>query len=298
MKLAESGSVKMIIKELRIQNLGRITHFSHKFEEGTNVLGDYRRDELSFAIRLILNHKTPPPPSISAGVDTRIEATVLLAEKEYRVLATPDNKGRFKLFCQDESLKDVTNEYLYLTTHTYEQDLTDVFSGNEEEIFLRFLKYANEDLYYSKDELSRDTGGLSNIKAFRRYLGEFIKNFEPELLRDGKGYEIVLRKDGRYAVRCHTHGFSSNMLSESERMMFKYLCFLRTAEFWHGFEQIRNLHSIKKPLLISGFIEKLDESIDVGELLLRTEKLKRQTILITNRDIERGFVSLRNFFKL
>ena len=70
--------------------------------------------------------------------------------------------------------------------------------------------------------------------------------------------------------------------------MFKFLCFLRTAEFWRGFEEIRNLHSIKKPLLISGFLEKLDESIDVRELLLRTEKLKRQTILITNETIERG----------
>ena len=39
---------------------------------------------------------------------------------------------------------------------------------------------------------------------------------------------------------------------------------------------------IKKPLLISGFAEKLDESIDVSELLFRTEKLQRQMILITN----------------
>jgi hypothetical protein len=221
-------------------------------------------------------------------VDTRIEATVLLAEKEYRVLATPDNKGRFKLFCQDLSGKDVTSEYLYSTTHTYEQDLSDVFSGDEEEILLNFLKYANEDLYYAKGELSRYTDGLSNIKAFRRYLREFIEGFEPELLRDGKGYEIVLRKDGRYAVRCRTNGLRSNMLSESERVMFKFLCFLRTAEFWHGFEEIRDLHSVKKPLLISGFLEKLDESIDVRELFNRTEKLKRQTILITNETIERG----------
>ena len=130
---------------------------------------------------------------------------------------------------------------------------------------------------------------ISNIKAFRRYLRDFIESFEPELLRDGKGYEIVLRKDGRYAVRCRTYVFSSNMLSESESVMFKYLCFLRTAEFWHGFEEIRNLHSVKKPLLISGFLEKLDESVDVGDLLLRTEKLKRQTILITTKYIERGY---------
>ena len=278
----------MIIKKLKIKNLGAVCDFIYEFSSCLNIIRSRYTNELSFAFRLIFNHKTPPPPNISVGVDTRIEATVLLAEKEYRVLATPDNKGRFKLFCQDSSEKDVTSEYLYSTTHTYEQDLTDVFSGSEEEVLLRFLKYANEDLYYSKDELSRNTGGLSNIKAFRRYLREFIESFEPELLRDGKGYEIVLEKNGRYAVRCKTHDFPPNMLSESERMMFKFLCFLRTAEFWHGFEEIRNLHSVKKPLLISGFLEKLDVSIDVGELLLRTEKIKRQTILITNRDIERG----------
>ena len=278
----------MIIKKTKIKNLGGVSDFVYEFSPCLNIIRSRYTNELSFAFRLIFNHKIPPPPSISAGVDTRIEATVLLAEKEYRVLATPDNNGRFKLFCQDSSEKDATHEYLYSTTHTYEQDLTDVFSGSEEEVLLRFLKYANEDLYYSKDELSRNTGGLSNIKAFRRYLREFIESFEPELLRDGKGYEIVLRKDGRYAVGCRTHGLRSNMLSESERMMFKFLCFLRTAEFWHGFEEIRNLHSVKKPLLISGFLEKLDESIDVRELFNRTEKLKRQTILITNKTIERG----------
>ena len=277
----------MILKNITIQNLGSITYLSQEFKEGLNILVDYRRDELSFAFKFISGHKIPPPPNISVGVDTRIEATVLLAEKEYRVTALPDASGKFKLFCKDLSEKDVTNEYLYLTAHSYEQDLTDVFSGKEEEILLRFLKYANEDLYYAKDELSKSTDGLSDIKAFRRYLRDFLDNFEPELLRDGKGYEIVLRKDGRYAVRCKTRGSYENTLSESEKMTFRYLCFLRTAEFWHGFEQIRNLHSIKKPLLISGFLEKLDESIDVGELLLRTEKLKRQTILITNRDIER-----------
>jgi hypothetical protein len=46
-------------------------------------------------------------------------------------------------------------------------------------------------------------------------------------------------------------------------------------------------------LIISGFLEKLDESIDVRELLNRAKKLKRQTILITNKDIERGLKNER-----
>ena len=279
----------MILKNITIQNLGFIAYLSQGFKEGLNVLVDHRRDELSFAFRLIWGHNIPPPPNISVGVDTRIEAHVLLCEKEYRVVAVFDKcEARFKLSCFDSSGADVTNEYLYLTRHSYEQDLADVFSGDEDEASYRFLRYANEDLYYSKGELSKVTGGLSDIKAFRRYLHDFLDNFEPELLRDGKGYEIFLSESGRYAIRYKDSGTVTTMLSASEKMLFQYLCFLRTAEFWHGFEEIRNLHCIEKPLLISGFLEKLDESIDVRDLLNRAKKLKRQTILITNKDIERG----------
>ena len=279
----------MILKKITIQNLGSIPCLSQEFKEGLNVLVDYRRDELSFAFRLISGHKIPPPPNISVGVDTRIEARVLLCEKEYRVVAVLDKReDHFKLSCFDSSGANVTSEYLYLTRHSYEQDFADVFTGDEDESSYRFLRYANEDLYFSKGELSKVTGGLSDIKAFRRYLRDFLGNSQPELLRDGKGYEIFLSESGRYAVRYKDSGSVTNMLSASEKMLFKYLCFLRTAEFWHGFEEIRNLHGIKKPLIISGFLEKLDESIDVRELLNRAKKLKRQTILITNKDIERG----------
>ena len=139
---------------------------------------DYRRDELSFAIRLILGHKIPPPPSFSVGVETRIEADILLSEKEYRVVALGDKQGRGFIFsCRDLCGSDVTREYLYLTSHSYEQDLSDVFCGEEESDIPRFLKYANDDLYYSENELAGVTSGLSNIKAFRRYLRNFLDNF-------------------------------------------------------------------------------------------------------------------------
>ena len=279
----------MVLKKITIHNLGAITHLSHEFGEGITALRDRRRDELSFAICLMLGHKIAPPPSISVGVETEVMAEITLHGHEYRVVAKPKKRKRtFELLCTDASGMDVTVEYLYLVRHSCEQDLTDVFSGDAEDAFFGFLKYASEDAYYSRGELSSATDGLSDLKAFRRYLREFLEGFEPETLRDGKGYEIILLKSGKYAVRCMHDGSITRSLSESEKMIFKYLCFLRTAEFWHGFEELRNLHSIKKPLIISGFLERLDESIDVRELLDRTERLERQTILITNKDIEYG----------
>ena len=279
----------MFLKNITIQNLGGITHFSYEFREGLNIVKDERQEALSFAIRWILNHKTPPLPNISVGVGTKIEAIILLLEKEYRVTVTHNKSGEgFQLLCSDASGVDVTDDYLYLTKHSYEQDERDVFSGDASELAYCFLKYADEDRYYSQGELSRLTDGFSDTGAFRRYLKSFIDTFEPEPLCIGKSYALYLSQDGRYTVRYRDSGAVTNMLSASEKMLFKYLCFLRTAEFWHGFEELRNLHGIKKPMLISGFLEKLDESIDVRELLNRAKKLKRQTILITNKCMERG----------
>ena len=274
----------MILKKINIQNLGFITHFSYEFTKDLNILRDYRRVEISFAIRLILGHKIPPPLGLRAGVETRVLASVSIFEKLYTVSAYYDkNEGIFKLSCLDTDGFDVTGEYLYSISHSREQDLSEVFEADEDKLFLRFLKYANAELYYSHRELSELTDGMSDIKAFRAYLRSFICNFEPEILRDGIGYEIVLERDGRYAVRCMIDGSVARRLSESERTLFKYLCFLRTAEFWHGFEELRNINNIKKPLIISDFLDRLDESIDIEYLLDRTRNLNRQTILLTTR---------------
>jgi hypothetical protein len=155
---------------------------------------------------------------------------------------------------------------------------------------LRFLQYANEDVFFSRNELSRRTGDLSNLKTFRAYLRRFTADFQPELIRDGKQYEIVLQSNGLYGVRQKNDDGMSVCLSESEQVLFRYLCFLRTAEFWRGFEEIRNLHGVKKPLIIKDFLERLDESIDTKDIIDRTVKLGRQVIILTppikNKDRE------------
>ena len=108
----------------------------------------------------------------------------------------------------------------------------------------------------------------------------FIKNFCPEHFCADGDYEIVLSDDGRYTVQC-PNPQSNVCLSESEQRLFRYLCFLRTVEFWRGFEAIRDLHSIQKPLLVSNFLERLDESVDVENLIKKTEALNRQIIILT-----------------
>ena len=272
----------MILKKLSILNFGAIDLLSCELNDKLNILNFRDCDDVIYALRLVLNHKSIPPLCEHfIRAETRIEARVSIGEKEYFTIISPDSEdGVLILRAYDASEKEVTSDYLYLCSHPAEQDLTDVFDGEGETMLLRLLQYANEDIYYAPNELATQTEGISRLRAFRVHLRKFIKNFKSETIREGKHYEIILKPNGRYAVK-HTMDFDQPVfLSESEQTLFRYLCFLHTAEFWQGFEDIRNLHAIKKPLLVKDFLTRLDESINIENLLQRTMELERQVIIL------------------
>ena len=280
---------------------------SYEFSDGLNIVGTRFAGEIACAIRLVLNHK-PSRQGISLlRKGTRVEALLCIDGKQYRVIVAHEKSagekyhereacgfeavGSYELSCYGENGENLTEEYLRLTSHPREHDLSDVFDGREDEVLLRFLKYKYEDLYYLPRELSVETDGLSDIKAFRAYLRSFIEGFKPELIRDGKQYEITLEKNGRYVPKCKINGEVPVLFSTSDLTLFRYLCFLRTAEFWHGFECMRNLHGTGKPLVIKDFLEKLDGSVNIQPLLERTKKLNRQVIILTAPNIDAAFAT-------
>ncbi len=270
----------MILQRITIQNFGAIDHFACDFEDGLNVIKSRDTDNIAQAIRLVLGHRVSSLPQHWVGRNTEIEAWVRVEGKEYRVVIKKEN-NHLCLHAYDEDGNDLTKEYLYLASHCFEQDLSDVFRGDADKTLFRLLQYLDEDRYFGSRELSKRTEQLSEIKAFRSYLKAFIKDFQPERIRAGKRYELCLESSGKYAVRYVDNNGSPVFLSESEETLFRYLCFLKTAEFWHGFEELRNLHCVKKPLIVENFLERLDESIDVQNLIQRTLRLKRQLILLT-----------------
>ena len=280
----------MILQNINIQNLGSVNSFSCNFNNTLNLIKSRHTDVISYAVRLLTSHKLSPLPHGWAGEDTRITASILTNSRLYYLYVAPDKSLRsLKIKCSDEVGNDVTSEYLYMTSQSVEQDLSEIFEHRDKDIFLKCIQYVNEDLYYPSHELSLRTDGLSDFKTFRSYLRRFLKNFTPESIRDGKQYEIVLEQSGRYGVRCKSDENLPVSLSEAEQTLFRYLCFLRTAEFWRGFEQIRNIHGITRPLIVKDFIEHLDEYIDVGDIIKRTASLNRQVFLLTtSREINIG----------
>ncbi len=269
----------MILKNITIQNLGSIDYLSQDFSDRLNIIHTHRPDELFYAIRLTLNHKIPTQ-KIIADQSTRIEAKVRLDGRDYSVTVAPDRSGILRLICYGEGGLMDTDQYLYLSSHCYEQDNADTYDGDDRDSVPKFLKYLNEDCYFEPRELSERTDGLSDIKAFRRQLRLFADKFEPRLLRDGKQYEITVDENGRYDLRGRSSPDEAVHLSESEDVLFSYLCFLYTAKFWSDFDEIRDFNRIKKPIIVKSFFERLDEGIDTSEILDETEKAERQVIIL------------------
>lgn len=273
----------MILQNITIVDLGAIDHFSHDFADDVNLLKVKHTNEISYAVRVILNHKDIPPlPQSAVRKDTKIEAILSIAKKKYNIIVQPDNaKKVFSLHVYDEHRHDVTEEYLYMTDHCAEHDSADIFVGTEREMPLRFLQYANEELYFPRNELHRLTEKMSSLKTFRAYLKQFIKQFEPQVIREGKLYEFILKSDGRYGVRYKNDDGMPVCLSESEQIIFRYLCFIKTLEFWSGFEELRNLHGLQKPILVENLLERIDQSINIQNLIKRTAEFNRQMIILT-----------------
>ena len=271
----------MILKSINIYRLGSLEHFYHELDDGLNIIKCREYDLVAYAIRLVLNHKMLISlPVLWTREGTKIEARLEIDEKSYFLTLIPEY-GKPILSATDSDGGDVTEEYLYLCSHCAEQDISDIFDGEENKMLLRFLQYADEDRHYLPNELFLRTEGLSALKTFRAYLKEFIKTFKSEPIRDGRQHELILEDNGKFSVRNKNAPSLPVALSHSERTLFKYLCFLRTAEFWRGFEELRNLHSVKKPLLVKDFLCNLDESINVEHLLLRTAELCRQVIILS-----------------
>ena len=51
-------------------------------------------------------------------------------------------------------------------------------------------------------------------------------------------------------------------------------------------EKIRNFNRVNKPLIVSGFLEFLDKSIDLSEVLHHTYKLNRQVIVLVPKEAQ------------
>ena len=268
----------MFIQHITIENFGAIRHYETELQQGFNIIEGRYTTELHEAIAfLVCNDQVPGIPEQWLRDDLLISATICLEDTVYTVCIR-SILGRPQMFATDPTGADTTAQYQYALSHCEEQNGAELFGGWEPYIPLRLSNYRDRDIW---DVLSDRTDRLIDTNAFHRYLYNYIHSFVPESINSAKNYLISINRQGKFEVILP--GFEGKIyLSETEKRLFYYICFLNIAEFWAGFESIRDLHHEKKPLIIQNFLEFLDEETDISEILARTQKLHRQIIILTS----------------
>ncbi len=273
----------MTIKEITVINFGSIHFFQTSFNPRITVIETRHLSEISAAIEIVLCNKTVSSlPDKWVRRDTEIKAEVCVCNTTFYIFAKADYLPPHTLSIQatDAQEHDMTHQYLSLLSHCLEQDAVESFDGGDKTIPLRLCWYRNNEDYEPPGELQNNSDHIATTKTFRANLAKYIKAFEPELINNKKKYKVSVKSDGRFKV--FYPGINGDVfLSQTEEKLFLYICFLNIAEFWNDIESIRNLHNVTKPLLIKNFLEYLDESAEIDNLIKRTLTLNRQVVIVT-----------------
>lgn len=267
----------MYITKLFIKNYGNIAFETILFEEHTTIVTANFCDEIVSAIKMILGY--------SSKSSYLRKTSFIKAECVADFLIRVEYSGG-TLKALNENNEDITEYYLNLISHNTEEDSLNVFNHFKKQKYPhRLLKYKDVDKYYGMHDFRNITDGYGTTRSFRAFLNDYIKNFKPIRINKNKEYFIQLLPSGEFIVQYKDESITPH-LSESESALYHYICFLCLADFWSRAESIRNINRIDKPIIVSDFLERIDDSINLSDIMERTLQLERQVIIIAPNKIQ------------
>ena len=247
----------MTINQITIENFGGIARLAVSLDEHIHLMETSYVEEMIIILTRLLSVEPQLPVSASWIRDgTRITANVFLSDKQYTVYIDADEKkSEMTLKAFDSNGNDKSSEYCLNLMHCVEEDNLTVFNGCDPEITERLYHYMDEETFYPQKSLSKLTDGCSNTNSFRLWLRRYIKDTPQEIPND--------------------------------EMQYRLLCHLKALEFWDGFEDIRNLHYVRKPFIVKNYGEHLEHKNEISTLFDRAMDTGRQVIVLLPVNKER-----------
>lgn len=263
----------MFIKKINIQKNGKLTE-KLMFNQGLSIVKGSA--DLYDVINLILGNQETG----RTFHDIVFDAEVLL-DKIYYIRGHKSKGERlfeYKVFYDDNV--ECTDEYLAMVQQNKELESSLFFHAFKKQNFPhRLMHYKDVLKYYPNGDFASLTNGYGTTRSFRGFMTEYIKYFKPIKLHKGKDLFLKLSNSGQFYVESVNCG-EKVLLSDSENTLYHYLSFISIADFWDRAEKIRNMNGVRKPLIVSSFLERIDESIDITNLLEKTNSLDRQIIML------------------
>lgn len=268
--------MKLYIKKIVIEKNGKIIE-RHNFGETVDLA---RGTEVYHIIKFLLGIYEP----VKSPHNIRFFA-IVEAEHTYCVRGRKD-KGESDFTASIYKENEDTNlaeEYFNLVRQNPELDSVLFFNRFKSQDFPhKLLKYKDLLKYYPNGDFGALTNGYGPTRSFRGFISNYIKHYKPLRLRENKEMYLKLSQDGEFRVG-RLDNDEDVYLSESENILYHYLSFISIADFWTRAEKIRNLNCVTKPLVVLNFIEFLDESIRISDIMHLSKKSGRQIILFVDK---------------
>lgn len=266
----------MILKELRVENFGKIDCFEVSFDSRVTVLSAKYADDAIKAIGVVTGNQALAGNEVKqmSSENTHISAALEMHGGTFRL----DFTGRVQ-DSKREAFAQGGNHFvnpavLLKDIHLCkeEEGLTYYRFDRKNEYSELLFKYREYDKFYSRSEFAERTDGAGITRGFRAFLAQYIKE-----RRTGQsalfGYKAELLPSGRF-IRHDAENFK-----ETDTCLFDYACYLGVKEFWEQFENIRNMNYEKWPGIID--VAGSDSISEYKKMFFRLEGEERQLIILT-----------------
>ncbi len=265
----------MTIHTLLIEEDGIVTA-NHVFSDHLSILHG-TTDSLTGEILSLLISGRETPSRYAGAV--RFFATVSLPALMFVRGEKDSGDVRFHLTATAAgSDEDDTAVFYQTIRQSHENDLQFFSDFRRADYPHRLCAYKDPALCDTDGTHAALTEGFSRTRCFRKLTNDYIRQFAPVRLREGKDCYLNLLKDGSFAA-LNKEGQPLGGMSESENVLYHCHCFLHLANFWTKAQAVRDLHQHPFPLILSDLLERLDESIDVSDLLAKANALEQQVFL-------------------
>lgn len=272
--------IDMYIKKIMIEKNGKVTQ-RYNFSESLNVVPN--NTVVYNIIEVLLGIQRPKryPYNIRFFAVVEFDSICYIRGRKDKGEST----FTISVYKENEETDFFEEYYNFVIQNSEMEDALFFHHFKKEDYPHKLLKYRNLFKYYPDGDFAALTNGYGTTRSFRGFITDYIKRFEPIKLRNDKEFFLKLSDNGEFNVG-YLDSNEKVFLSESENILYHYLSFLCIADFWDRAEEIRNFNRIEKPLIISSFLERLDSSIDVTEILQRTNALSRQAIILVPNSVQ------------
>ena len=240
----------MILKKLKIEQFGKIQHFETSFDPKLSVISHSNADIIVRAMGIATNNKSLAGRITNRmmSVNSHISAEIEVQGKTLLVTARgqPSQCGWAYDVRDTACMESMNPSKLFRSIRLCEEEetLTYYRYNGKDRYSDRFLHYKDPERYYEGSEFQKKTDGAGLTRSFRACLSEYMK---------------VHRVD------------------ETDRRRADFLCYLHVIKFWNGFQDIRDMHHEKWPIIIE--TEEQYGNADFAELLETQDTLGRQLLL-------------------